>query len=143
LTLAVADVPGLERDQSTYSPRWIAFVRQHEEEYRTAYEAIPQATSRALLERLHREWATLPPRHLCSCHCPNQARGFPPCRECARLRASSVRDDMAGEVRGTGVVDEGVVPMPLMLDLERALSVLGELAGASVIARFLSEGNSG
>lgn len=131
------------QDNALYSARFIRFVRVpwHTTEYRTAYLAPDARSSRVLLERLHREFVTLPPRHDCSCRCPNELRGFPACTECKRLRLGAVQNDAAAEQGRTSPVS---APMPsvLVLDLQRATSVLGRDASASRIARFLSRSES-
>lgn len=119
-----------------YSARYIAFVQKHAEEYRTAYEAPTPSSARALLERLRRELLTLPRGHLCTCWCPNEP-GYAPCSECVRLRAQRVRDDIGVDVGRTSPV-EAPMPSVLMLDLERALSVLGTRTSATSIALWLS-----
>lgn len=121
-----------------YSARFIRFVRVpwHAEAYRAAY-LDQSGSSRNELQRLAREYITLPPRHDCSCKCPNELRGYPACVECARLRAERVKQDIPAEF-GRSSVPSSVVPMTLLLDLARALAVLGPQKSASVVARWLN-----
>lgn len=130
----------LEHDQASYSPRFVAFVRHplHAEAYRAAY-LDQSSSSRNELERLRREYQTLPPRHLCSCRCPNEQRGWLACTECKRLRQSSVQQDLGVEIGHTARA-EAATPMILLLDLERALAILGDNASATRVALWLSEG---
>lgn len=127
-----------------YSVRWVRFmlVPLHAEAYQAAY--LDQSSSSTHeLERLRREYQTLPPRHDCSCRCPQEARGYPPCPECKRLRQASVKQDIALEMGRSGVPDS-TVPMVLLLDLQRAISALRCLSGletpisAGSIARYLN-----
>lgn len=104
-------------DHRTYSKRYVAFVRAHWEAFQAAYLDGNAQASRPEMERLSREYRTLPPRHVCSCWCPSERRGGPPCVECKRLRSSSVRQDVAVEIGRTAMVHP---PTPLVtcLDLE-------------------------
>ena len=139
-------------DELTYSPRWIRFVRlpQHAEAFRAAY--VDQSlSSRNELERLRREYATLPPHHAgwCAGECPSercrvterecarQRHYHSPCLECRRLRANVQYRDIAVELHGTSVATDRV-PDVTMLDLERALDVLGERESAGRIAHWLN-----
>src|SRR5207247_1459179 len=73
------------------------------------------------LTRLAAEYRTLPPRHSCSCRCPNERRGYPRCSECRRLDDQRPRGpDVAISI---GRTSPSTAPMPstLMLDLARAL----------------------
>lgn len=126
--------------QPGYSPRFIAFVRHplHAEAYLAAYYD-QSGSSRNELERLSREYQTLPPRHVCSCRCPNEERGWIACSECKRLRAAAVNQPSAVEIGRSSPV-EAPMPLVLELDLMRAMNVLGPRVSSSRIARYLSEG---
>lgn len=116
-------------DHSRYSVRWVRFtlVPLHAEAYQAAYLDQSSSSSHELA-RLHREYQTLPPRHDCSCRCPQEARGYPMCSECLRLRASSVKQDIALEM-GRSSVPDSTVPLVLLLDLQMAMSALRTLSG--------------
>lgn len=127
-----------DQQQLTYSPRWIRFVRVawHTEAYWAAYLDQSQS-SRNELERLRREYATLPPRHDCTCRCPNEARGGPACSECHRLRLQRVQHDIGAEIGRTSPT-EAAMPSVLVLDLERALAVLGPRVSATRVSHWLN-----
>ena len=141
-------------DQLGYSSRFIRFVRlsAHAEAFRAAY-LDQSSSSRNELARLHREYETLPPRHdgWCPGECPSERCGLTeqecgrrrhfhsPCLECRRLRQSVQYVDIGREVDyGGHRVTSGVVPSPMVLDLERALSVLGDRESSSHIAHWLN-----
>lgn len=145
-------------DLSGYSARWVRFVRlpAHAEAYRSAY-LDQSASSRNEIERLRREWQTLPPRHSgwCPGECPAERCGLTehecgrrrhfhsPCAECRKLRANVQYRDIGVEIgRAAGGRPDDATPMPsvAMLDLERALAVLGERESAARVAQWLSEG---
>jgi hypothetical protein len=121
-----------EQDQAIYSRRYLAFVRRHEEEFRTAYEAPSPSTSRSQMARLQREYQTLPPRHLCSCprvnhwpvcnrsgrcQCPNTPTYH--CAECERASQAILRQDYGAEVSSRRPRSSGSVPGPIViLDME-------------------------
>ena len=138
-----------------YSPRFIRFVRlpHHAEAFRAAY-LDQSASSRNELERLHREYETLPPRHAgwCPGECPSERCGLSQpacarqrhfhmaCVECRRLRANVQYRDIGREVDyGGKPVLSGTVPSVTILDLERALLVLGDRASCGAIAHWLSD----
>jgi hypothetical protein len=126
--------PGTHSDLSGYSARRIRFILAHREAFNAAYLDPNVSAASHELERLSREYVTLPPRHDCSCRCPNEQRGRPQCMECVRLDAQRPnRPDVGVE---TGRTLPLIAPMPatLMLDLERALTVLGNDAGAHALA---------
>lgn len=106
-------------DNSTYSRRFIAFVRIHLIEYETAYLAPTPSSSRANLERLRREYMTLPPRHICTCYCSflHEQRTGNVCQECQRRRKLAVKQDIAIEIGRTSPVN---APLPLVLMLDYA-----------------------
>ena len=74
-------------DLSGYSARRIRFILAHREAFNAAYLDPNLSAASNELERLSREYITLPPRHDCSCRCPNEQRGRPRCMECVRLNA--------------------------------------------------------
>jgi hypothetical protein len=127
--------------EDRYSVRQIRFVLvpDHTLAYQAAYLDQSSASSHEL-ERLHREFQTLPPRHDCSCRCPQERRGYPPCRECLRLRQSA--QPIPLEHGRSGIYDSAV-PSPLMLDLHRAISALDAQnrvygVNPSMLARYLN-----
>lgn len=130
-------LPGTWCDHSGYGKRFVKFVQRHAEEYRTAYLAPNPRSSTALLERLRREYQTLPVRHSCSCRCPAEDRGFPPCHECLRLRAGAVKLDIGVEIGRTSLV-HAPTPSTLILDLERAMAALGEDTESHELARYMT-----
>lgn len=101
----------LEQDHQGYSQRYLAFLERHRDVFDAAYlDGNPQA-ARNELERLHREYETLPPRHSCSCW-PTH------CAECARLARTRVTAPSAVEIgRSKGSRAHPPMPMPVMLDL--------------------------
>lgn len=148
----------LERDLSGYSAKWVRFVRMpmHAEAYEAAY-VDQSSASRNELERLRREYDTLPPRHSgwCVGECPSERCGLgmaecakrrhfhSPCLECRRLRANIVYRDIGVEIgRAAGGRPDDATPMPSpnQLDLERALAVLGDRESAWHVAQWLTTG---
>lgn len=123
--------------QRRYSPRLLAFRQRHRE----AFEAVAYGTSpehsRAALERLGREYATLPPGHSCTCICPLEERrdGTPACVECRRLRRSAVQQDVAVEIGRTARAHPPCPPVD-WLDEARA-EVAGRRTARSA-ARWLN-----
>lgn len=122
-------------DVTGYSCRFVRFARVaiHAEAYRAAYVTWDPSAATGELQRLHREFVTLPPRHDCSCYGNH-------CVECARIQKSV---QVLGTVVEIGRSSPVNAPMPsvLQLDLERAISVLGaRRATPERIARYLSEG---
>ena len=101
-----------------YSRRFLAFVRYHLAEYETIYLAPSPSTTRALQERLHREYQTLPPRHICTCWCSylKEQRTGNVCPECQRTRHLAVKQDVALEI-GRGALVHAPTPLVLLLDL--------------------------
>jgi len=111
------------------------------------YKNPSSAAARNELARLAREYRTLPPRHSCSC------RGSH-CRECLRLnQLRGCLRHVNGYMPGCWACNEHQEPHPdigrtqpvnapmpsaLMLDLERALTVLGRDSEAHAIARYMS-----
>lgn len=106
-------------DQRLYSKRYIAFVKAHREAFEAAYLAPSPQTTRNELERLSREYATLPPRHICTCWCSylRERTTGNVCVDCRKRRANAVQHDIAVEIGRSSPVN---APMPLvtMLDLE-------------------------
>jgi hypothetical protein len=127
------DRPGTHCDLAGYSARRIRFILAHREAFNAAYLDPNLSAASNEVERLSREYIELPPRHDCSCRCPNEQRGRPRCMECVRLDAQ--RPNGAG-VRSSVTA---LMPATLMLDLERALAVLGNDGDAHAIAaRYMS-----
>lgn len=141
-------------ERPDYSAKFIRFVRMplHSEAYQAAY--MDQSVSaRNELQRLRREYETLPPRHsgwcvgecpaeLCGLsqyECARRNHGHGPCTECRKLRDRVQYRDIGVEIGRTEPV-EPAMPDTLMLDLERALAVLGQRESAHRVARWLSEG---
>jgi hypothetical protein len=122
---------------SGYSPRRVRFILAHREAYEVAYLNPGRGAASHEMERLEREYQTLPPRHSCTCRCPNEVRGWGPCPECKRLRDTSVRQDVGAEIGRTSKVN-APMPSPVMLDLARAEKVLGKTDDVAAIARYMS-----
>jgi hypothetical protein len=129
---------GTRCDLAAYSVRRIRFVLAHREGFNAAYLNPDKRSSSSELERLNREYQTLPPRHSCTCRCPREdlARGYPPCAECRRLRAQVPLQDIGVSIGRTAMVHPPT-PSPLMLDLERAIAVVG-IDNPSAIARYMT-----
>lgn len=128
----------MNTDNTGYSPKYIRFVMHplHAEEYREAYLAPDHRAARNVLERLSREFHTLPKGHICTCECPYEKPGWPPCLGCRPIRAARVNDVTVEIGRGSPV--EAPMPMVLLLDLERAISVLGASTSPYEVSRWLS-----
>lgn len=135
-------------DQHGYSARFIRFVLMphHAEAFRAAY-LDQSSSSRNELLRLSREYETLPPRHSgwCPGECPaevsSRRQGLyeTPCLECRRLRQNVQWRDIGREVDyGRHPVLSGVVPNPVLLDIERAIAVLGQRESAYNLAAWLN-----
>lgn len=98
-------------DHAGYSRRYLDFIKSHRDAFDAAYLDGNAQASRNELERLGREYQTLPPRHSCSCW-PTH------CLECARLARSRVTAPSAVEIgRSKGARAYAPMPMPTMLDL--------------------------
>lgn len=98
-------------DHHAYTRQRLRFIRIHQEAYSAAYlSPDPQAASNEL-ERLSREYRTLPPRHDCSCW-PEH------CRACAALGAQRPRGSDVAVSIGRGSLVNAPCPMVLMLDVE-------------------------
>lgn len=94
---------------SVYSKRYVRFVQAHHEAYEAAYlDGNPQ-TARNELERLEREFRTLPPRHECSCYGHH-------CMECAKIQRNRVDAPTRVEIGRTHMVNPPT-PMVTMLDI--------------------------
>ena len=100
-----------------YRPGYVRFVRAHQEAFEAAYLDGNGQAARNELERLRREFETLPPLHDCTCWCPNERRGWPACVECRRIRDRVQYRDIAVEIGRTSPV-EAPMPMVTMLDVE-------------------------
>ena len=139
---------------SGYSARRLSFILAHREAYDAAYLNPSHAAASNELARLSREYKVLPPRHDCSCKCPYERRGYQACSECKRLRekqgclmhangyvpgceACNEHQEPHPDIGRTSSVN---APMPsaMMLDLERALTVLGIDSEAHQLARYMS-----
>jgi len=107
-----------DQDQRIYSRRYIRFVTYHLEEFTTIYLAPTPSTTRALQERLSREFATLPPRHICTCSCSylRELATGNVCAECQTRRKNAVKQDIAIEI-GRGALIHAPCPLVLLLDL--------------------------
>lgn len=101
----------LQRDHTGYSRRYLSFVAAHREAFDAAYlDGNPQA-SRPEMERLSREFETLPPRHSCSCWPAH-------CVECARLARTRVNAPTAVEIGRSGNRAHPPMPLTVCLDIE-------------------------
>ena len=129
---------GTRCDLSGYTARRVRFILAHREAFNAAYLDPNRSAASNELERLSREYITLPPRHDCSCRCPNEQRGWPRCMECARLDTQRPKGPAVGVAIGRTSPVNAPMPSTLMLDLERALAVLGNDSGAHEIARYMS-----
>ena len=129
---------GTRCDLSGYTARRVRFILAHREAFNAAYLDPNRSAASNELERLSREYITLPPRHDCSCRCPNEQRGWPRCMECARLDAQRPKWPGVGVAIGRTSPVNAPMPSTLMLDLEHALTVLGNDSGAHAIARYMS-----
>jgi hypothetical protein len=89
---------GTHCDLSGYSARRIRFILAHRDAFNAAYLDPNLSAASNELERLSREYITLPHRPDCSCRCPNEQRGRPRCMECVRLDAQ--RPSVPGARRG-------------------------------------------
>lgn len=105
-------------DCQGYSRHYRAFVHVpwHLEAFEAAYLNPDVQAARNELERLQREFATLPPRHVCTCRCPQERPGWPPCGECKRLRESQRKLEPV-EIGRHGPPAHAPVPLVLMLDV--------------------------
>jgi len=120
-----------------YTARFIRFLRipAHAEAYQAAY-LDQSGSSGPELQRLHAEFRTLPPRHDCSCRCPQESRNYPPSHECKLLRQQ--RAIPTPPEYASRRPPDSTTPATLMLDLARALLALGTLEHASDVARYLN-----
>lgn len=118
-------------DQVRYSERYIRFVLAHLEAFHAAYVGGDPAGASHELQRLAREYATLPSRHSCSCWGHH-------CLACRKLAEQRTRQDVAVEI-GRGATINPPMPDALLLDLARARKALGERgATPRTIARYLN-----
>lgn len=101
-----------------YSPRYLRFVRYHLEEFTTIYLAPTPASTRALQERLSREYATLIAGHICTCWCSllRERQTGNVCGECQRRRHLVLKQDVALEIGRRSPV-HAPAPLTLLLDL--------------------------
>lgn len=97
-------------DHVRYSNRYLRFVQAHREAYDAGYlDGNPQAAANEL-ERLDREYQTLPPRHVCTCW-PSH------CAECLRMSKQRVDAPSAVEIGRSGHRPHPPMPSPLLLDI--------------------------
>lgn len=97
-------------DHRGYSRRYIRFVKAHKEAFEAAYLDGNAQAARNELDRLEREFRTLPPRHDCSCYGHH-------CHECGRLARQRVDRPSAVEIgRSRSVIPPS--PSAMMLDIE-------------------------
>lgn len=96
-------------DHARYSKHYIRFVKAHMEAFEAAYLDGNSQAARSELERLEREYRTLPPRHDCSCYGHH-------CMECGKIARQRVDAPARVEIGRTGMVNPPT-PMVLMLDL--------------------------
>lgn len=104
-------------DQQNYSRRRLAFIRAHQEAYDAAYtNPDPKAASNEL-ERLRREWETLPFRHACTCPRLNRRTGIIEyhCLQCRKIGDQIPKQDIAREMGRTSPIN---APMPLVVVLD-------------------------
>lgn len=128
----------LSRDclHRTYSVRYIRFLLAHIEVYESACAAYNGAASNQL-ERLEREYKTLPPRHVCSCE-PGH------CRECRRIdkeRAPWGQD--VAPVVGRSWTPGPVTPPTILLDVLHSLPTTRTEEQRMVAVRALARRLSG
>ena len=92
------------------------------EAFRTAYFNPDPGAAEHELERLRREFTTLPPRHDCTCARMNQQRGIIEyhCLECKRLGEAIPRQDVARS-QGRSSLVHAPLPDVDMLDLAAAV----------------------
>lgn len=111
-------------DQRIYPHHYVRFVRTHWEEFQTAYLAPTPASCRSLLERLRREYVTLPPRHICTCFCSylRERTTGNVCVECRKRRANAVNHDIAVEIGRSQPVN-APIPLVVCLDVEAGYAV--------------------
>lgn len=97
-------------DHVTYSRRYLRFVEAHREAFDAAYlDGNPQA-ARNELDRLAREYQTMPPRHVCTCWPAH-------CAECNRLAQSNVTAPSAVEIGRSSNRGHPPTPNTTMLDI--------------------------
>lgn len=92
-----------------HSARRIAFRAVHHDAYDAAYLDAGGGASHEL-ERLEREYRTLPPRHLCTCSpqtCAFWTPGGGACVECRRLhdQRKDIKQDVGIEIGRTELVN--------------------------------------
>jgi hypothetical protein len=121
---------------SGYGVRLVRFILAHREAFESAYLDQSHSSSHEL-QRFEDEYRTLPPRHNCSCRCPNEARGWGPCPECRRLAAQRATGRDIPLEMGRSPRVTAPMPSPIMLDLDRAIAVVGADNPVS-IARYMS-----
>lgn len=135
---------GRRCDLSGYSARRVKFILAHREAYESAYLNPNRAAASNEMERLEREYATLPPRHTCTCWCSfaREQKTGNVCSECQRRRRNAVLLDVAVEIGRTTRVNPPM-PSPMYLDLERALAVVSAVDDVGSIARYMSLNGAG
>lgn len=104
-------------DHQRYGRRWLRFARRHREGLGWGAMAGQGRAGANELRRLEREFATLPPRHDCSCRCPREEAGFGPCPECVRIRAHMRAWQIPEETGGGHHRAHAPMPTPVLLDL--------------------------
>lgn len=143
--------PGTRCDLSGYSPRRVRFLLTHRESLEAAYLNPSGAAASNELARLEREYQTLPPRHSgwCRGECPSERCGLSerdcakrghfhaPCIECRRLRNGVQYQDIGAEFVSRKPAGSRV-PDAAMLDLERAIEVIGGIEDPRALARYMT-----
>lgn len=104
-------------DHQRYGRRFFAFATYplHIEALEAAHFSTDKRAAANELARQRREFQTLPARHVCSCRCPHEMRGFPPCTACKNFRESQKHQESVAQGRGSHV--EAPMPDVFMLDL--------------------------
>jgi hypothetical protein len=123
-----------------YSARRIAFRAAHGDAYAAAYLDAGGAASHEL-ERLEREYRTLPPgRHLCTCRpqdCPYWTAHGGACLECRRLHdeRKGIKQDVGISIGRTELVN---APTPDVDRLDEAFAQSRGFKSPGAMAAFLN-----
>jgi hypothetical protein len=128
---------GTRCDLSAYSVRRVRFLLAHRTAFEAAYLNSDKRAASHELVRLETEYRTLPPRHSCSCVCPNVTHGRLRCDECKRLEAQRPNGPDIGVELGHTAIVTPPMPSAMMLDLERAIAVIG-IDNPVAIAKYMS-----